>query len=65
MSGDLRDIVKSRLDQLLVARGLFESREKARRAIMAAQVSVARHVVDKASREFADDAVVEVAAPER
>jgi 23S rRNA (cytidine1920-2'-O)/16S rRNA (cytidine1409-2'-O)-methyltransferase len=57
--------VKSRLDQLLVARGLFESREKARRAIMAAQVRVAGHVVDKASREFADDAVVEVAAPER
>ncbi len=58
-------VVKTRLDQLLVARGLFESREKARRAIMAGQVRVAGHVVDKASREFADDAPVEVAQPER
>ena len=57
--------LKSRLDQLLVARGLFESREKARRSIMAGQVRVGGHVADKASREFADDAVVEVAAPER
>ncbi|MEO6787121.1 MAG: TlyA family RNA methyltransferase [Chthoniobacteraceae bacterium] len=57
--------LKSRLDQLLVARGLFESREKARRAIMAGQVRVAGHVADKASREFTDDAAVEVAVPER
>ena len=58
-------IVKSRLDQLLVARGLFESREKARRAIMAGQVRVAGQVADKASREFTEDAVVEVAVPDR
>ncbi len=57
--------VKSRLDQLLFSRGLFESREKARRAIMAGQVRIAGHVVDKASREFTEDAVVEVAVPER
>jgi 23S rRNA (cytidine1920-2'-O)/16S rRNA (cytidine1409-2'-O)-methyltransferase len=57
--------LKTRLDQLLVARGLFESREKARRAIMAGQVRVAGHVADKASREFAEDAAVEVAVPER
>ena len=57
--------LKTRLDQLLVARGLFESREKARRAIMAGQVRVGGHVADKASREFTDDAAVEVAAPER
>ena len=57
--------LKSRLDQLLVTRGLFESREKARRAIMAGQVRVGGHVADKASREFTEDAVVEVAVPER
>ena len=57
--------LKSRLDQLLFARGLFDSREKARRAIMAGQVRVAGHVVDKASREFTDEAIVEVATPER
>ncbi len=32
---------------------------------MAGQVRVAGHVVDKASREFGDDALVEVAQPER
>lgn len=32
---------------------------------MAGQVKVAGHVVDKASREFTEDAVVEVAVPER
>jgi len=67
-SGNPKSIIrnlKTRLDQLLVARGLFESREKARRAIMAGQVRVAGHVVDKASREFTEDAAVEVAAPER
>jgi len=57
--------LKLRLDQLLVSRGLFDSREKARRSIMAGQVRVAGHVADKASREFTEDAVVEVAMPER
>ena len=57
--------LKSRLDQLLFARGIFESREKARRAIMAGQVRIGGHVVDKASREFTEEAVVEVAVPER
>ena len=57
--------MKSRLDQLLVTLGLFESREKARRAIMAGQVRVGDQVVDKASREFPDDAVVTVATPDR
>ena len=57
--------LKLRLDQLLVARGLFESREKARRSIMAGQVRVAGHVADKASREFAEDAEIAVEVPER
>ena len=40
---------KLRLDQLLVARGLFPSREQARRAILAGEVSIATRVADKPS----------------
>ena len=40
---------KIRLDQLLVARGFFPSREQARRAILAGQVSVATRIADKPS----------------
>jgi 23S rRNA (cytidine1920-2'-O)/16S rRNA (cytidine1409-2'-O)-methyltransferase len=40
---------KVRLDQLLVGRGLFPSREQARRAILAGNVSVATRVADKPS----------------
>jgi 23S rRNA (cytidine1920-2'-O)/16S rRNA (cytidine1409-2'-O)-methyltransferase len=57
--------VKLRLDQLLVARGLFDSREKARRAIMAGQVRVGENTVDKASSTFPDDAPVSVAERDR
>ena len=57
--------MKLRLDQLLVARGLSESREKAQRAIMAGEVLVGGHVVDKAGTKIADDADVSVKAPER
>ncbi|HTH19664.1 MAG TPA: TlyA family RNA methyltransferase, partial [Candidatus Udaeobacter sp.] len=38
---------KLRLDLLLVGRGFFPSREQARRAILAGEVSVATRVVDK------------------
>jgi 23S rRNA (cytidine1920-2'-O)/16S rRNA (cytidine1409-2'-O)-methyltransferase len=56
---------KQRLDQLLVIRGLFESREKAQRAIMAGQVRVGEQVVDKASSKFDESALITVAAPDR
>ena len=56
---------KLRLDQLLVLRGLFESREKAQRAIMAGQVRVGEQVVDKASSKFDESAPIRVAEPER
>ena len=56
---------KSRLDQLLVARGLFASREKAQRAIMAGDVTVAERVVDKAGTRVAADAIIAVKATER
>ncbi len=56
---------KLRLDILLVERGLCESREKAKRAIMAGQVLVAGQVTDKPSAEIATDAPVELKAEEK
>ena len=44
-----------RLDQLLVERGLFASREKARRAVMAGQVGVNGVRVDKPGSPMRDD----------
>ena len=58
-------VKKTRLDQLLVTRGLCESREKAQRAIMAGDVAVAGLVVDKAGTRVADDAEIAVKAPDR
>ncbi len=46
---------KERLDCLLVRRGLFESREKAQRAIMAGGVRVGEKMVDKAGTRVAED----------
>ena len=54
-----------RLDQLLVARGLCESREKAQRAIMAGEVMVGDRVIDKAGTKVPDDAGIVVKAPPR
>lgn len=54
-----------RLDQLLVQRGLVESREKAQRLIMAGQVRVGGHPAAKPGNRVADDAEVSVAQPER
>jgi 23S rRNA (cytidine1920-2'-O)/16S rRNA (cytidine1409-2'-O)-methyltransferase len=56
---------KLRLDQALVSRGLFESREKAQRAIMAGQVRIGEQVVDKASTKVDESAEIHVAAPEK
>ncbi len=49
-----------RLDQLLVGRGLFPSREQARRAILAGKVSVATRVVDKPSQLLDEQTVIDV-----
>ena len=59
------DSMKSRLDQLLVARGLCESREKAQRAIMAGDVTVGENRVDKPGTKVADDAILSVKPPPR
>ena len=49
-----------RLDQLLVGRGLFPSREQARRAILAGEVSVATRVVDKPSELLDEQTAIAV-----
>jgi len=53
-----------RLDQLLVGRGLFPSREQARRAILAGEVSVATRVADKPS-ELLDEQTAVAVKPAR
>jgi 23S rRNA (cytidine1920-2'-O)/16S rRNA (cytidine1409-2'-O)-methyltransferase len=51
---------KERLDVLLVQQGYFESREKAKRAIMAGVVFIDNHRVDKAGTNISLDAVIEI-----
>ncbi|MDH3404043.1 MAG: TlyA family RNA methyltransferase [Acidobacteriota bacterium] len=53
----------TRLDLLLVERGEFTSREKARRTIMAGRVKVDGRLVDKPGAAVAPGARLEVAAP--
>jgi 23S rRNA (cytidine1920-2'-O)/16S rRNA (cytidine1409-2'-O)-methyltransferase len=55
---------KLRLDQVLVARGLFSSREQARRAILAGNVSVGTRIAAKAS-ELLDEQTVIAVTPTR
>lgn len=52
-----------RLDQLLVTQGLFPSREKARRAVMAGIVRVEGQLVDKPGTQVAHTATVELSGP--
>ena len=54
-----------RLDQLLVQRGLAESREKAQRLIMAGKVRVDGLVFTKAGKTVPDEVPIEVEQPER
>lgn len=56
---------KTRLDVLLVERGLCESREQARRLIMAGEVSVGTDVVDKPGKLVLTDAELAVKRPPR
>ena len=55
---------KSRLDVLLVDRGLSPSRERARALILAGQVRVNDRIVSKAGTAILDDARVELVAPD-
>lgn len=51
---------KDRLDALLFNRGLCDSREQGKRLILAGEVKVDGHVVDKPAERFGEDAVVEI-----
>ena len=52
---------KTRIDQVLVERGFFESRERAQRAIMAGEVRVGDRVFAKAAELIEDDAPISIA----
>jgi 23S rRNA (cytidine1920-2'-O)/16S rRNA (cytidine1409-2'-O)-methyltransferase len=52
--------LKTRLDKLLVERGLAPSREKAQALIMAGQVVVGEHVADKAGQQVPLDAEIRI-----
>lgn len=54
-----------RLDQLLVLRGLCDSRERAQRAIMAGEVSIDGRVLDKAGQKLPDDSQIVLRTPEK
>jgi 23S rRNA (cytidine1920-2'-O)/16S rRNA (cytidine1409-2'-O)-methyltransferase len=54
---------RSRLDLLLVERGLFPSREQAQRAIMAGNIKIGTRVASKASELVGTDTDIDVAAP--
>ena len=54
-----------RLDQALVDRGLCESREKAKRAVMSGEVTVNGQTARKPSEPVVQDDVLAIAAPEK
>lgn len=56
-------MVKSRLDVLLVARGLAESRDWAQRLIRAGEVRVNDQVVDQPARHFDEHVIITVEQP--
>ncbi|MEK7785102.1 MAG: S4 domain-containing protein, partial [Chloroflexota bacterium] len=56
---------KTRLDTLLVERGLVDSREKGRRLIMAGEVTVNGQLIDKAGTLVAADSILEIKSPPR
>jgi 23S rRNA (cytidine1920-2'-O)/16S rRNA (cytidine1409-2'-O)-methyltransferase len=58
-------IGQTRLDQLLVERGLCESREKAKRAVMAGQVRVKGQLARKPSEAVRPDDALSLEAPEK
>jgi len=51
---------KKRLDILLVEKGIYDSRSKAKRAIMAGKIIVNGEVVDKAGTPFKDDVEIRI-----
>lgn len=60
-----KPVLSQRLDQLLVARGLFDSRSRARDAIGRGTVSVDGRIVTKAGATFGADAAIALDDPAR
>ena len=58
-------MTRSRIDAVLVDRGLFASRERARAAVLAGEVRVAGEVVTKAGHQVEADVPIEVAEKQR
>jgi 23S rRNA (cytidine1920-2'-O)/16S rRNA (cytidine1409-2'-O)-methyltransferase len=56
----MKPAAKTRIDQLLVERGLAASREKAQALILAGQVTVSGQKAQKAGQSVASDAAIEV-----
>src|SRR6266478_2625439 len=52
---------KARIDQMLVERGFFESRERAQRAVMAGEVRVGEQVITKPAQLIEMNATISVA----
>ena len=63
--GSFPRVGKIRLDVLLLERGLFETREKAQRAILAGDIFVGEQRVDKPGTKVAEDARLEARQKER
>jgi 23S rRNA (cytidine1920-2'-O)/16S rRNA (cytidine1409-2'-O)-methyltransferase len=53
-------VKKDRLDALLFNRGMCDSREQAKRLVLAGEVKVGGRVVDKPAERFGEDAEVEI-----
>ena len=58
-------VPRLRLDEILVARGLAESRTQARALIMSGRVLRGTERLDKPGREYADDVILAVEQPPR
>ncbi len=56
---------KDRIDALLVARGLCDSREQAKRLILAGHVRSGDHLIDKPAIKIAEDAPLEIKEKQR
>lgn len=56
---------RKRLDELLVARGLADSRNQAKALIMAGKVRYGTQVLDKAGKEYPEDIQLEMVEPPR
>ncbi len=56
---------KDRIDALLVARGLCDSREQAKRLILAGEVRSGDRIIDKPATKLAEDAPLEVKEKQR